>query len=157
MRVFEKILEKIAPDGMSPQEYVVRCAVNSVNASPSDTVFVEWLIDNAMSSDDDLSDEVGELISEGIESGEILDLSAAQGDADSRFASLLGGYVMAKNKRFKKSLFRAVLRRARRGSETRKTAYRLNRAFGFTDSFYFSETEEHPFPLGKKRKRTRAK
>ena len=29
-RTFKKLLKLIAPDGMSPEEYVVRCAVNNV-------------------------------------------------------------------------------------------------------------------------------
>ena len=62
-RTFRNILKRIAPDGMSPEEYVIRCAVNNVSASPDDPVFVGWLLDeSAHEAEGGEYDDVGDML-----------------------------------------------------------------------------------------------
>jgi len=141
--IFKKIIGKIAPPGMSANEYVLKCVVNGIDASPSNFLFVEWLIREALSVEDGLHVEVGKLIAECLEKEGMLGLADIDGDADRLFSECLADYALGNNKEFKSYLFRAILRTARFDSKTRRTAYTLNKAFGLTDSFYFSETKEY--------------
>ena len=144
-RTFRKILKRIAPDGMSPEEYVVRCAVNNVKASPDDLQFVEWLLDeSAYEVEGGRYDDVGDLLCKMIESGRLLNFKKLAGENDNRMADVVGEAVMWSNKAFKCKMFGAVLHAAPRNSRTWNTAYRLNRAFGFTNVCYFRDENGNP-------------
>ena len=143
-RTFRKILKRIAPDGMSPEEYAVRCSVNGVSASPDDPAFVEWLVGEALSDDDELRCEVGELIAAEVEKGALLDFKRLSGEADERMAAVVSGCVMCRNGAFRDRLFEAVLRTAPRSSASWKAAFRLNKAFGFTSACYFRDGRGNP-------------
>ena len=73
---FAKILEMIAPAGMSAGEYILHCSVNGVNADPLDVAFSEWLIKESFMSDADFYEKVGDLIAESMKNGELLALPA---------------------------------------------------------------------------------
>lgn len=144
-RVFRKILKRIAPDGMSPEEYVVRCAIHNVQASPDDPTFVGWLIDeSAHEVEGGGYDDVGGLLCEMIEKGALLDFKKMSGENDVRMASTAADAVTWPNKAFRDDFFGAVLHAAPKESETWKTAYRLNRAFGFTSVCYFRDEDGNP-------------
>ena len=144
-RTFRKILKRIAPDGMSPEEYVVRCAVNNVKASPDDLQFVEWLLDeSAHEVEGGRYDDVGDLLCDAVESGLLLDFKNLAGENDNRMADVVGEAVMWPNRVFKRKMFGAVLHAAPHGSRTWKTAYMLNRAFGFTNVCYFWDKDGNP-------------
>ena len=144
-RTFRKILKRIAPDGMSPEEYVIRCAVNNVKASPDDLQFVCWLIDeSAHEVEGGRYDDVGDMICKMIEAGTLLDFKTLSGENDSVMASTVPKGVMWPNRSFKKNFFAAVLHAAPKESETWNTAYRLNRAFGFTNICYFRDENGNP-------------
>ena len=144
-RTWRKILGRIAPDGVSPDEYVVLCAANGVDASPRDPQFAEWLLDeSAHEVEGGAYEEVGDLLCEAIESGLLLDFKNLAGENDRRMAAMAAEAVLWPNKSFKEGVFAAVLRAAPRGSETWKAAYRLNRAFGFTDVCYFRDDDGNP-------------
>lgn len=144
-RTFRKILKRIAPDGMSPEEYVIRCAVNNVKASPDDLQFVEWLLDeSAYEVEGGRYDDVGDLLCDAVESGLLLDFKNLAGENDNRMADVVSEAVMWPNKSFKEKLFGAVLHAAPRASDTWKTAYKLNKAFGFTSVCYFTGEDGNP-------------
>lgn len=144
-RTFRNILKRIAPDGMSPEEYVVRCAVNNVSASPDDPTFVGWLLDeSAHEAEGGEYDDVGDMLCEMIETGRLLDFKKLSGENDVRMASTVAEGVMWSNHLFKKNFFAAVLHAAPKESETWNTAYRLNRAFGFTSVCYFLDENGNP-------------
>lgn len=144
-RTFRKILNRIAPDGMSPEEYVVRCAVNSVRASPDDPAFVEWLLgESGRELEGGGYDDVGDLLCEMIEAGRLLDFKKLSGENDVRMASIAEESVTWPNRSFKENFFAAVLHAAPKESETWNTAYRLNRAFGFTSVCYFRDENGNP-------------
>ena len=122
-RTFRKILKRIAPDGMSPEEYVIRCAVNNVKASPDDPVFVGWLLDeSAHEVEGGEYDDVGDMLCEMIESGRLLDFKKLSGENDVRMASMVAEGVMWPNRRFKKNFFAASLHDAPKESVTWNTA-----------------------------------
>lgn len=144
-RMFRKILKRIAPDGMSPEEYVVRCAVNNVSASPGDLPFVGWLLDElAHEVEGGEYDDVGDMLCEMIESGRLLDFKKLSGENDARMASMVVEGVMWPNRQFKKNFFAAVLHAALKESETWNTAYRLNKGLGFTSVCYFLDENGNP-------------
>lgn len=144
-RTFRKILKRIAPDGMSPEEYVVRCAVNNVKASPDDLQFVEWLLDeSAHELEGGDYDDVGGLLCEMIEAGRLLDFKKLSGENDIRIASTVAEGVMWPNGSFRENFFAAILHAAPKESETWNTAYRLNKAFGFTNVCYFKDENGNP-------------
>lgn len=144
-RTFRKILKLIAPDGMSPEEYVVRCAINNVSASPDDLPFVGWLLDeSAHEVEGGRYDKVGSILCEMIEKGKLLDFRNLSCENDFVIADVVIDAVMWPNKPFKENFFTAVLHSAPRGSKTWKTAYRLNRALGFTSVCYFKDAEGNP-------------
>ena len=144
-RTFRNILKRIAPDGMSPEEYVIRCAVNNVSASPDDPTFVGWLLDeSAHEVEGSEYDDVGDMLCELIESGRLLDFKKLSGENDVRMASMVVEGVMWPNRQFKKNFFAAVLHAAPKESETWNTAYRLNRGFGFTSVCYFLDENGNP-------------
>jgi hypothetical protein len=144
-RAFRKLLKRIAPDGMSPEEYVVRCAINNVQASPDDPTFVGWLIDESAHEVEGCDyDDVGGMLCEMIEAGRLLDFKKLSGENDARMASTMADAVLWPNKTFKEGFFEAVLHAAPRESETWKAAYRLNRAFGFTSVCYFRDEDGNP-------------
>lgn len=144
-RLFKKILKRIAPDGVSPDEYVVRCAVRNVNAEPCDPLFVEWLLDSSgHEAEGGEYDDVGDLICEAVESGELLDFKRLSGENDTRVSLVMAEAVTWPNKSFKEKLFGAVLHAAPRASDTWKTAYKLNKAFGFTSVCYFRDENGNP-------------
>lgn len=142
---FKKLLKTIAPDGMSPEEYAVRCAVNDVDASPDDRTFVGWLLgESAHEVEGGRYDEAGDTLCEMIEKGTLLGFRSLSGENDRMLAAMAADAVMWPNKRFREKFFAAVLRAAPRGSETWKAAYRLNRAFGFTGVCYFKDKDGNP-------------
>lgn len=144
-RTFRKILKRIAPDGMSPDEYVVRCLANGVDASPDDPAFVGWLlVESGHESEGGMYDEVGDLLCEMIEAGSLLDFRNLAGENDGLMSQTVGEAVMWPNKTFKENFFGAVLHAAPRESETWKGAYRLNKAFGFTNVCYFKDEDGSP-------------
>lgn len=144
-RTFKKLLKLIAPDGMSPEEYVVRCAVNNVSASPDDLSFVGWLLEtSAHEADGGRYDKVGSILCEMIEKGRLLDFRNLSCENDFVIADVVVDAVMWPNKRFKENFFAAVLHSAPRMSKTWKAAYRLNRALGFTSVCYFKDAEGNP-------------
>lgn len=91
-RTFRKILKRIAPDGMSPEEYVIRCAVNNVKASPDDLQFVEWLlVESAYEVEGGRYDDVGDLLCDAVESGLLLDFKNLAGENDNHMADVVSG------------------------------------------------------------------
>lgn len=144
-RTFRKILRCIAPEGVSPEEYVLRCALNGVSASPGDPTFVKWLLDeSAHELEGGDYDDVGDLLCEMIEAGRLLDFKKLSGGNDLMLAALTPDAVLWPNKGFKKKFFAAVLHAAPKESRTWKAAYRLNRAFGFTSVCYFRDENGNP-------------
>ena len=144
-RLFNRILKRIAPDGMSPEEYAVRCAVQNVKAEPGDPLFVEWLLDSSgHEAEGGEYDGVCDLICEAVESGELLNFKRLSGENDTRVSLVMVEAVTWPNKSFKEKLFGAVLHAAPRASDTWKTAYKLNRAFGFTSVCYFTDEDGNP-------------
>ena len=138
---FTKILEMIAPAGMSAGEYILHCSVNGVNADPLDVAFSEWLIKESFMSDADFYEKVGDLIAESIKDGELLALPEISEEADAMLSELLPDAVMASSNRVKAVLFEAVLDAAPKTSRSWEVAWRLNKAFGFTSAWYFSKDE----------------
>ena len=144
-RTFKKLLKLIAPDGMSHEEYVVRCAVNNVSASPDDLTFVRWLLEtSAHEVDDGRYSEAEDILCELIEKGRLLDFRNLSCENDFAIADVVVDAVMWPNKRFKENFFAAVLHSAPHMSKTWKAAYRLNRALGFTSVCYFKDAEGNP-------------
>ena len=144
-RTFKKLLKLIAPDGMSPEEYVVRCAVNNVSASPDDLSFVGWLLEtSAHEADGGRYDKVGSILCEMIEKGRLLDFRNLSCENDFVIADVVVDAVMWPNKRFKENFFAAVLHSAPHISKTWKAAYRLNKTFGFTNVCYFNDKDGNP-------------
>lgn len=144
-RTFRKLLKTIAPDGMSPEEYVVQCAVRDVNASPDDPTFVGWLLDESAHEPEGSGfDVVGDMLCEMIEAGSLLDFKNLSDENDHLMSQTVSEAVMWPNKTFKENFFGAVLHAAPRESETWKGAYRLNRAFGFTNVCYFKDEDGRP-------------
>ena len=144
-RTFKKILKRIAPDGMSPEEYVVRCLARGVDASPGDPTFVGWLLDESAHEPEGGSfDVVGDMLCEMIEAGSLLDFRNLSDENDGLMSQTVSEAVLWPNKTFKANFFGAVLRAAPRESETWKGAYRLNKAFGFTNVCYFLDENGNP-------------
>ena len=144
-RTFKKLLKLIAPDGMSPEEYVGRCAVTNVSAAPDDLTFVGWLLEtSAHEADGGRYDEAGDMLCELIEKGGLLDFRNLSCENDFVIADVIVDAVMWPNKRFKENFFAAVLHSAPHMSKTWKAAYRLNKAFGFTDVCYFNDKAGNP-------------
>lgn len=107
-RTFKKLLKLIAPDGMSHEEYVVRCAVNNVSASPDDLTFVRWLLEtSAHEVDDGRYSEAEDILCELIEKGRLLDFRNLSCENDLVIADVVVDAVMWPNKRFKENFFRS--------------------------------------------------
>jgi hypothetical protein len=142
---FKKIVSLIAPYGMTPEEYVIRCTVNGVEASLKNPLFAEWLIRTANEYNDEcIHPEIFDLIIKTIYSGELFNLKEISKESDEILSDVLVDLVLSRNKSFKENFFGAILKTVSRSSESWQTAYHLNKGFGFTNICYFKDANNKP-------------
>ena len=142
--LLRKLVALVAPDGMSFEEYSIRCATSGVEVSLDNKQYVYWLFSGTIDPksnaelDSDQLCKVKKYLLKAIEEGYVFD--AADAEDNSFFASYAVDALLA-DKSFAEDFFRLMLTKHRH-TEAGDAIYKLNKGFGITSMCYFEDGKD---------------
>ena len=139
-KLLHKIVRLIKPDDMSYSEYVLKCTVRSIDVSLDNAMFMHWVFREAFTGQSDIHEKVRKLCISGLKKHLIGDFT--QDDFNGYFCELLSdpACIFCRDPDTK-DLFETILREYR-NTPVGDTAYKINKAFGFTSYCYFQDGKD---------------
>lgn len=133
-----KIIELIAPKGMSVAEYKIQCNLNGIDATLENGMFLHWVMTAYDGEETNVEGKVHDAIVKSLEQQYLIDVDSQE---QCEYFCDAVKHLMLRDKDYSTRILDAVLKNykysSKCGLEVFNFCKTLNKAFGFTSTEYF--------------------